>query len=199
MAKKENGGLVPFENPPGIEGFDKFEDEQVGLPPYWGPDDENLGPPDDKGFSKPLTPMQFYGKVVAYDDGDPEFKRYVIQAGHDLLCWRGPKKSVEEVPVKKYEFFSISEYAGLPLGRYLGLPIFVYVKGKRPIAGGRTVWEWGVKCDPRVKAKLEERREKMIANAYGKGTVTVQADLPPRNTAPALPERSRIADDDIPF
>lgn len=194
---KKNGEMIQN---PGIEGFQDYQDEQTGLPPYWGPNDELLGPPDASGFRKPTVPMQFYGKVVSYDDSDPEFKRYVIQAGHDILCKRGAKDVVEEVQIKKYEFFSVSDYAGLPLGRYIGLPVFAYIKGKRPIVSDRgiadqTVWEWGIKVSPQVKAKMDQRREKAVAEGWTRSSASNRNSPPPTTTKKPFTD----SDDDIPF
>lgn len=145
--------LMP--NIPGVD-LSGMEDEQVGLPPYWGPSEEAMNQGVAQGF---------YAKVAAFDDKDPEFHRYVMQSMQpELLCHRGPADGAEEMMVKKGEFFSISDYNGLPLGQYMGLgPIFVYVKDKVATAtAGRSVWVWGVKVDKATKAVLNERRQAQV-------------------------------------
>lgn len=133
-----------------------FEDEQVGLPPYWGPDEEKM---------EQKIPQGFYARVIGLDNADEDFKRVILQAGADILCHRGPRDDAEEVLVKKGDYFTCSAYAGLPLHRYIGIPVYVLAKSKRKISGGRTVWEWSLKVPTAAKPLLQRRREAEAAAA----------------------------------
>jgi hypothetical protein len=123
------------------------EDENLGFPPYWNPSEGG----------------KFAATVITLDDGDPDFKRWVFQAAHDLECHTGPKgedgSEPEKVLVKKGEFFSTSDYVQFRLHQYVGLEVMIYVKGgKVKIAGGKTMWSMGMRVSTAVKELLNKRR-----------------------------------------
>lgn len=170
-----------------------YEEQQTGLPPYWGPNEEELA----KG-----VPQFFHARVIAFDGKDPAFKRWVMQAVDPITCWRG-KERAEEVLVKPGEFFSVSHYAGLPLGRYFGFPVFVVAKGKRKIDGGQTVWEWTLRTSPEAAKAVQARQERIIAQAQASAAAQMATAAGGNGTAPkALPPAAGAIEaqsDDIPF
>src|SRR5579864_838726 len=83
--KQENGNPGIAEAPAGFT-----EDEQTGLPPYWAPDEEQF---------RQGIPQNFFGRVIAKDDADPEFVRWIIQAGKEQNCKRGPAENAESILV----------------------------------------------------------------------------------------------------
>ena len=158
----------------GIPIPDGYVEQQTGLPPYWGPNEEQL---------KNGVAQYFHAKVIMFDNKDPKFERWVLQALAPITCFRGKREQAEQVDIKPGEFFSISDYAGLPLGRYMGHPVFVYAKNKRPISGGQEVWEWGLRTSPEVARLVQERYEQMIAAAQKSGALQGKPVTPK-----ALPE-----------
>jgi hypothetical protein len=168
MAKNRETEVVDESVIPIPEGY---EDQQTGLPPYWSPDEEAL----EQGKAQ-----YFHARVIDYDDTNPEFHRWVLQALAPTICHRGPARDAEEVHVRIGEFFSVSDWAGLPLARYLGHPVFVFAKNKRPFGTkGRTVWEWGLRTTKEVAALVAKRNEEMI-----------MAKLRSRNATPQLAKES---------
>lgn len=167
-----------------------YEEQQTGLPPYWGPNEEELA----EG-----VPQFFHARVIAFDGKDPAFQRWVLQAVDALTCWRGKEKE-EEVQVKPGEFFSISAYAGLPLGRYFGFPVFVVAKGKRGIGKGQSVWEWTLRTTPEAAKAVQERQQRAIERAQAHAATQMPGGgngTAPKALPPAGYEQART--DDIPF
>lgn len=136
-----------------IPTFDtsKWTEEQVGFAPYWSP---------VKGAS-------FIARVMQKDI-DPEakqFTRYLMQAGEDLACKRGPADGAEDVTVKKGEYFTISVYFSLQ-----GLFDFYLESGHKPwmkvnaleerktSTPGQTVWTWKLLVSPEDKKKADVLR-----------------------------------------
>lgn len=146
-----------------LEGY---VEESVGFNPYW----------------KAEEGASFFGTVLAFDDHDPNFKRWTLQSHCDLECFQGSKADGEAILVKKGEFFSVSDYGGLPLSRFYGLQVFVTAREKVTIKGGRTLWKWQVRVDPKVKALLDAKREELVRLA---GEASMKR-LAPGSTAPAL-------------
>jgi len=134
----------------GVPDFspENWSEEQVGFSPYWNP---------EEGKS-------FIGRLVEKDERDPNFVRYLIQAGEDLECARGPSEEAETVIVKKGEFFTISVYFSLQgvFDLYLESGIRAWMKVtatgiSKTKTPGRTVWQW----------KLQVPKEaKRLADAY---------------------------------
>lgn len=134
--------------------FSSWEEEQVGFAPYWNPEENKF----------------FVGTVVARDERDPEFLRYLIKAAVDTQCKRGPVDEAEEVLVKKGEFFSISVYHALaePFDFILEnftskgedlLTKLTAVKETKTKTQGRTVWQWKMHLPPEHKKKLNAMKE----------------------------------------
>lgn len=121
-------------------------DEQTGFPPYW----------------TPVEGASFRGTVMARDDRDPKFNRYVISSSTPLECAQGPAEDAEPVHVLPGDMFSLSTYAALPLDDYMGFEVFVTAVNKRKIQGGsQDLWIFKLKVSPDTKAKvLALRKEK---------------------------------------
>lgn len=131
------------------EKFDETgaEEEQIGFPPYW----------------KPSNGRKFKAKVIALDERDPMFPRWVLQSTHNIACESGPADDAEPRLVKAGEFFTMSLYAALPLERYFGCDVIVEAKEERDLQGGKSLWVFGLKITPETKQIVEARRAKKIA------------------------------------
>jgi len=171
-----------------------FVDEQTGMPPYWKPSEEEM----DQGIAQ-----GFYGRVIGRDDGDPEFPRYVIQAGQDTPCFQGGGDDAEPVLVKKGEFFTCSVYQSLRLERYIGIPVVVQALRKRAIktaAGRRTIWDWSLRVPDAAQRILNERRQRAAEAMISQGSTMRERNMPAMNGGmPALPPAKPQVDDEIPF
>lgn len=151
-AEENSTGLAPTD---AIPNFDKtnWQDEQVGFAPYW----------------KPVTGSFFIGRLVDRDDEAEDFVRYLVQAGQDVECQRGPADDAEKVVVKKGEHFTISVYFSLQglfdfylesgLTPWMKISAGEKVKTKTP---GRQVFQWKVQLDPADKRKVDAARLKVI-------------------------------------
>jgi len=167
-----------------------FVEEQIGFPPYWTP---------EEGKS-------FYARVIEFDDRDPEFPRYIMQAGRETPCEQGGGEKMRPITVKKGEFFTVSEYSGLPLGRYIGIPVFVTALNKRKLEGNRTTWDWTLRIPEQAKAILQKRREAAATARVNQQRlrpapapsqpITSQQIVPSQQP---VPEGQFESDDDIPF
>ena len=154
-AKSENATSNASAEPADVSGvpnFDKWVEEQVGFAPYWNPEPEKW----------------FFARVVARDERDPEFVRYLMQAGMPLNCKRGPADDAEDVAVKPGEHFSFSVYHSLrdTFDFYLetGLSPFLRVQSIKEVktkTTGQTCWTWKVLVSPQDKKILEKKREEM--------------------------------------
>jgi hypothetical protein len=207
-----------------IAGLKGYRDQQVGFAPYWSADEEA---PDFTDMSLPLEKFlpeaimagrAFLAKPVDFDGKDPDFHRYIMQAGHQIKCFRGPGSRKEVVMVEKYDFFSISEYAGLPIAAMMGLPIIVVAKnkllvpGNDKVKGEHHIWQWRVITSEEVSRRLDKRREEAMRSAQrgAMGGYKVPAALPQGNVvtpnghgevpAPmAAQDRGDAYEEDIPF
>lgn len=132
-----------------VKGVENWVDEQVGFPPYWNPTEGK----------------KFAARVMARDERDLNFVRYVLQALHLTPCQNGPADDAEQIKVKKDEFFTISDYSGLPLHEFFGEVVIVEALRKRKLAANeanpqkRDLWVWSVKVSPETKKKLAEKRK----------------------------------------
>src|ERR1051325_10393128 len=119
-------------------------DEQTGFPPYWSP----------------VEGASFRGTVMARDNRDPDFHRYVIRSSTAIECAQGPADEAEPVQVAPGELFSLSTYAALPLDDYMGFEVFVTAKNKRKIQGGKQdLWVFKLMVSPDTKAKVLALRQ----------------------------------------
>jgi hypothetical protein len=142
---KTNGTNTQSEEIPNFEGW---VTEEVGFAPYWTP------APGEK----------CYATLVARDERDPEFVRYLLIAGMPIRCHRGPREGGEEVIVNKGEQFSMSAYVQLdqPFMQYLnlGVPVPMLLTAKEKVKGGQgSVWVWDIKVSPETKAMLTAARQ----------------------------------------
>lgn len=143
--------------------FSTWEEEQVGFAPYWNPEPGKF----------------FVGTPVARDERDPSFLRYLIKAGMDTDCKRGPVDDAEPVLVKKGEFFSVSVYYALaePFDLMLeeivskGIDILAKVTAIKTAKTKEKndVWQWKMHLPPEHKklmtAAKEEIRKARLADA----------------------------------
>lgn len=146
--KKNGEGLNAEELP----DFATWEEEQVGFAPYWNPEKDKW----------------FYARIIEKDERDPEFVRYLMQAGVDTPCKRGPAEGAEDVMVKKGEYFTISVYFSLQdlFDLYLetGIRPFMKVVAKdttKTSTAGRTCWLWTLLVSPETKKLTMAAKEKM--------------------------------------
>jgi hypothetical protein len=157
MAKKNGSENAAPEKIEGVDMSQFSEEENLGFPPYWNP----------------AAQAQFVATIVGFDDGDPEFERWVFQASHDIECHKGPKgedgEDAEAVTVKKGGFFSTSNYVQFRLNQYIGLEVNIFVKEKVALAKGRTMWNMGMRVSPKTKALLTERRQAAVKGALPQG------------------------------
>ena len=131
-----------------------YVEEQISFPPYWKPD---LG----KGWR---------GIVIARDQRDPNFHRYIIESSITLDCRKGPVDDGEIITITPGMNFSIGVYAALPLERFEGLEVAVIAMSTRRLPGNeasehkpRDLWEFKTMVSPQVKALLVSRRQEDMA------------------------------------
>jgi len=139
-----------------LPDFDKWEEETVGFAPYWNPEEGKW----------------FYARIVERDDRDPEFVRYLFQAGMPTPCARGAEDSetFEPVMINTGEYFTISVYFSLQglFDLYLETGHRPYIKvisvKKVPTKKtGRNVWLWKVLSDPKDKRIMNQKRLELKA------------------------------------
>lgn len=172
--------LDKISNPDALPEFKDFEEEQLAFPPYW-----------EAGEGK-----WFYAMIVACDDRDKNFVRYVAQAEMPLECAKGAKKgksaNYEKIVVQKGEFFTLSAYAGLPLDRYIGIRVLVKTKGQRDVGQPQPMWDFSLKVSPEDKKILLEERKAIASRA-------MREFREGRKNAGALPAKGHsVAADDFP-
>jgi len=129
-----------------------WETEATGFPPYW----------------TPVEGHAFKGKVVGFDpdtENDGEFPRYSILATSPVLCHRGPVEDQTEVQVNAGELFNVSAYVQLPLENYMGFEVLAIAKGQRPLKGGKSTWDFDLRCSPETSRLVRERQAKLLAEA----------------------------------
>lgn len=80
-----------------LPDFDKWDDRQIGFAPYWAPEVGDW----------------CYARVIARDDRNPNFVRYLLKAYKDTECRTGPKLSGEPRIIRKGETFSMSVFTSL--------------------------------------------------------------------------------------
>jgi len=131
---------------PAPEGW---ETEATGFPPYWQPEEGKT----------------FKGRVLSVDRNEPDFVRFSILATSPVKCARGPSDDQTEVNVNPGDLFNVSEYVQLPLENYMGFEVWVQAKGERPLKGGKTTWDFDLRCAPETKRIVAERQAKLLAEA----------------------------------
>lgn len=164
MAKNDSGNKAPVLDPNNIPMPEGWENEQIGFPPYWNPTMQE----DDKGKTVAGTGNAFLAIPIDKDERNPEFKRYVLEAIHPIMCKKGPAEDAEEILVQVGEFFTCSVYAALPLEDYYGIPVYVRPVRKRKLAPTaeinqkRDLWDFELKVSPADKKRLKERRAQEV-------------------------------------
>lgn len=128
------------------ERYHKWTNHQVGFAPYWNPSAGDF----------------FEGIIIARDDRDPSFVRYLVKATMPMKCKTGPKEDAETVDVAAGEFFTLSSY--YQTERFFDKML---LSGVQPVIAcqavakrktkesGRTVWTWKVVSDPRFDEQLK--------------------------------------------
>lgn len=132
-----------------------YVEEQVTFPPYWKPDVA-------KGWR---------GIVIARDEREVKFPRYIIESAVTIDCRTGKVNDGEIVTVTPGMNFSISAYKALPLDRYFGLEVAVICTALRTGLPGteesegmpRDMWVWKMMVSPQVKELLVSRRKEDMA------------------------------------
>lgn len=122
--------------------------DQIGFPPYWNPSEGK----------------KFYGRVVARDERDPDFIRYVIEAGVRHQCQEGPSDEARPVTVDRGQHFNVSVYASLPLENYFGETVLVTALRKRDIDGGKQVWIFDLKTTETGRSHAAQLRAAKLNN-----------------------------------
>lgn len=153
-SKSGSGEVIEEFDASMFEAATDWVEQQTGFPPYWNPaiSDEGKG----NGFA---------ARVMARDERDPDFIRYVLQATKGLRCHNGPAEDAEEVLVKAGEYFTCSDYAALPLADYFGEEVVVITKGKRKLNPSernpqkRDLWQFRILTSPETSMRLQARRE----------------------------------------
>lgn len=148
--------MVNIDGIPKTFDFTTWVDEATGFSPYWNPAENKY----------------FVGRLVSKDVQDPDFVRYLVQAGEDLECAQGPAATAEKVTVRKGEFFTISVYFSLQdiFDIYLESGIRPWMKvtagkklpTKKP---GRFVFKWRIQVSPADKARTDEAKVQMMREA----------------------------------
>jgi len=147
MAKEQNDALVI----PTTFDTSKWTEEQVSFAPYWEPE------PGSKVICR-----------LIQKDVDPEertFTRYLVQAGEDIECARGPADAQEKVMVKRGERFTISVFFALQgvfdfylennLTPWMQIIALEKVPTSKP---GQKVWRWKLLVSPEDKKKADQLR-----------------------------------------
>jgi len=132
-----------------------YVEEQVTFPPYWKPDVA-------KGWR---------GTVIARDEREVKFPRYIIESAITIDCRTGKVTDGEIVTVTPGMNFSISAYKALPLDRYFGLEVAVICTalrtGMAPTEESegmpRDMWVWKMLVHPDVKKLLDSRKKEDMA------------------------------------
>jgi hypothetical protein len=160
------------------------------------------GRPDTSGWEpEPLNFVPYleieedttvYCRPLFLDNRDPDFPRFVCQAGEDLTAYQGSKRqgTTKAVTVVTGEHFGISAYASLPLHNYFNLPVLIKVGKKVPVTGTNNErWTFDILTSPEVRAALVSRRAKEARETLRGG-----------RRAPGLGSGGGSAEDDeIPF
>jgi hypothetical protein len=145
----------------GIPNLDEMVEDTIGFAPYWNPEEGK----------------RFYGCVVARDERQAEFTRYVVQnMGGPLDCKKGPADNAETVTVETGGRFTISSYVQLyeAFDFYLecgasGTPIPFVLTAVEKVKGGQgSVWNYSIKMTPAVKNQITKLRLSRGANGVAK-------------------------------
>ncbi len=151
MATKKNESTINPNEGLDLEALKALEGElvsdQIGFPPYWNP----------------APGKKFFGKVVMRDERDPDFIRYVIEAGVRHQCQEGPSDEAVAVTVDRGQHFNVSLYAGLPLENYYGQTVLVTAMRKQDIDGGKSVWKFDLKTTEVGREQAKQLRASKVS------------------------------------
>lgn len=164
MATPNNTKAAPKNTAPAaapafqMPDFATWEKEQVGFAPYWNPEAGKF----------------IYASVVARDERDPEFKRYLMKTHMPMIAHRGTKEEQESIELQPGDMFSISVYYSLAEPFDFMLENFVVVGQEVPMKltalkevktkkAGQTCWTWEMLLPPEWKRKLASKREEIRA------------------------------------
>lgn len=135
-----------------VPNFANWEELQTGFAPYWNPEPNSW----------------IFAQIAEKDERQEDFTRYLLRAGVDTKCKRGPADNAEDVIVKKGEYFTISVYFALQglfdlfletgLSPWLRIESVAKVKTKTP---GQTTWTWKIMCSPEDRKKIEAKKEQL--------------------------------------
>jgi hypothetical protein len=155
----------------GVANADEFsEDEQLGFPPYW----------------KAAVGKAFIGRVIALDDSDPEFERWIFEAQHVTKCQRGPAKEAKEVIVQQHEHFSTSAYgqfgdsaSGRGLHKYVGEVVKLECTGEVDTGQPSPMFVFKLSVNKETKARLlaanRERTQRFLDAKAGSKAIAPAA------------------------
>jgi hypothetical protein len=149
-----------------LPDFDKWDKIQTGFAPYWWPE----------------VGKWCFGRVVAKDIRNPDHIRYLMIAGAEHDCRRGPKNEDEKagavgeaVVVKKGDTFSFSApyslademdfHLWLLANEQTEINIRVLAEKKTKTnhpSGSRFVWHLDVRNDPEFTPLLNSHRPKFL-------------------------------------
>jgi uncharacterized protein affecting Mg2+/Co2+ transport len=167
--KGYNMGAGPDGKP--LPDFDKWDKIQTGFAPYWHPEQGKY----------------CFGRVVAKDNRNPRFVRYLLVAECAHECRRGPKNEDSDagavgewVKVKAGDTFSITSYHAmsteLDYQLYLlekfgaQIPIRILAEKKVKTAhedGNRTCWQFDVRNAPEHTKILTQHRGEYLRLVSG--------------------------------
>lgn len=149
----DHDAAAHIQNPEAMPEFAGFEKEQISFPPYW----------------EVAQGKWFYGMVIALDDRDEDFHRYVVQASHHPIeCMQGSKEQAVPITVHDGEYFTLSTYSGLPLDRYIGVHVLVKCIGQKDTGKPQPMWEFELRVSPEDKKLLLEDRKARAGEAMAK-------------------------------
>jgi hypothetical protein len=133
---------------------DFTEKENLSFPPYW----------------KSAVGRRFLATVVALDDSDPAFERWVFQAKHAMTCFTGPKDDAKPTKIQAGDYFTTSAYAqfgnakvGLSPNRglmqYVGEDVLIACTGTQDTGQPTPMFVHEVHVSKETKARLLAKRQ----------------------------------------
>lgn len=131
-------------------------DERFGFAPYWNP---------NEGES-------IVCKLVARDDRDPEFVRFLVEALAPTKCFTGPKEDAKPELVEAGQTFTLSAYYSvdqkfseyMELGVFPTLQLTAAEKIKLKKDPRKTVWKFTAKLHPDTAKQLSAARQAKALN-----------------------------------
>jgi len=136
-------------------------DQVVSFPPYWKP----LATANARGDYGKIR-----AKLIEYDDTDEEndIQRWILEATHRTLCWKGPAENQEAVIVEPGKHFSMSAYKQLRLMKYQGYVITLTALDKIDVPKGE-MWTWKLTVDKATDALMTAKRQQIANGIVDRG------------------------------